>query len=242
MRLIDRPFVPIEPKPCQIFNQLPIRALFDSRSIDIFNAQNDLPSVLAGVQPIGQKRSRVPEVKCSSGRWGKTGDMLRHRRRDHLKTLFAIGVGVGLYLKPYYSKRGMKGSPMARPSTGTNLSLSALQSIIESRRSELNKLRKARTRLQRDLDAVDRQIGKIEGGGGRGGSGRVRNAASLPEMIDKVMRESGKPMKVGEIVNAVEAAGYRSSSPNFRGIVNQTLIKEKKRFVAPERGLYVIKK
>lgn len=132
---------------------------------------------------------------------------------------------------------------MARPSTGTNLSLSALESIMESRRSELNKLRKQRTKIQRELNAVDRQIDKIEGGGGggRGGNGRVRNAQSLNDTIDQVLREGGKPMKVGDIVDAVKAAGYRSSSANFRGIVNQTLIKDK-RFNAPERGLYQVKK
>jgi hypothetical protein len=114
---------------------------------------------------------------------------------------------------------------------------------MESRRSELNKLRKQRTKIQRELNAVDRQIDKIEGGGGggRGGNGRVRNAQSLNDTIDQVLREGGKPMKVGDIVDAVKAAGYRSSSANFRGIVNQTLIKDK-RFNAPERGLYQVKK
>ena len=43
-------------------------------------------------------------------------------------------------------------------------------------------------------------------------------------------------------MEAVKANGYRSSSDNFRGIVNQTLIKEKKRFTAPSRGLYQLKK
>ena len=59
---------------------------------------------------------------------------------------------------------------MARPSTGANLSLAALQHIMESRKTELNRLRKQRTKIQRELDAVDREIGKIEGSGnGRGG-------------------------------------------------------------------------
>lgn len=133
---------------------------------------------------------------------------------------------------------------MARPSTGTNLSLAALQAIIESRRTELNRLRKQRTKAQRELDAIDRQIAKIEGaGGGRGGAGgtRVRNAKSLNDTIEEVLRSNGKPMKVGDIVDAVKSSGYRSSSANFRGIVNQTLIKDK-RFGASERGMYQIKK
>lgn len=131
---------------------------------------------------------------------------------------------------------------MPRPSTGTNLSLADLQQIMESRRTELTKLRRERQELQRDLDRVDRQIFKIEGSGGRrGGNGRVRNEQSLNETIDQVLRSSSKPMKVGDIMDGVLKTGYRSNSANFRGIINQTLIKDK-RFTAPERGMYQLKK
>lgn len=129
---------------------------------------------------------------------------------------------------------------MPRPSSGTNLSLSDLQSIMETRRVELGRLRKQRSELQRKLDGLDRQIGKIEGGGRAGGGGRARNAKSLNDTLEEVLT-GGKPMSVGDIVDAVKAAGYRSSSANFRGIVNQTLIKDK-RFTAPERGIYQMKK
>jgi len=129
---------------------------------------------------------------------------------------------------------------MPRPSSGSNLSLAAIQSILESRRDELNKLKKKRKDVQRDLDGLDRQIDRIEGGS-RGGSGRARNEMSLIEALEKVLRASGKPMKVGDIVEAVKAEGYRSSSDNFRGIVNQTLIKDA-RFTAPARGTYQMKK
>lgn len=130
---------------------------------------------------------------------------------------------------------------MPRPSSGTNLSLSDLQSIMETRRGELSRLRKQRTELQRKLDGLDRQIGRIEGGGRAGGGGRARNAKSLNETLADVLRSGGKPMTVGDIVDGVKAAGYRSSSANFRGIVNQTLIKDK-RFTAAERGIYQLKK
>ena len=133
---------------------------------------------------------------------------------------------------------------MARPPSATNLSLAQLQQFMETRRNELNKLRRKRNEIQRELDALDRQIDRIDGGmggGRRGGSGRVRNEMSLNETLEQVLRSSGKPMRVGDIVDAVEKTGYRSSSANFRGIVNQTLIKDK-RFVASERGMYQIRK
>jgi hypothetical protein len=48
------------------------------------------------------------------------------------------------------------------------------------------------------------------------------------------------PMKVGDIFKAVLANGYHSTSANFRGIVNQTLIKEKQ-FHQVDRGTYTVK-
>jgi hypothetical protein len=44
-------------------------------------------------------------------------------------------------------------------------------------------------------------------------------------------------VSVGDIAERVQASGYRSSSANFRGIVNQALVKDK-RFVSTARGMY----
>jgi hypothetical protein len=74
----------------------------------------------------------------------------------------------------------------------------------------------------------------------RGGGRRARNAQSLLDAIEGVLRSAGKPMKVAEIMEGVLATGYRSSSDNFRGIINQTLIKDK-RFGSVERGVYELK-
>jgi hypothetical protein len=154
----------------------------------------------------------------------------------------AIAGCVRLYFRLNVTEGGLrKDTTMPRPSTGTNLSLAALQSIMESRRTELSKLRKHRNDIQRKLDHIDRLIDRIEGSGGRSAGGRARNSKSLNETLADVLA-GGKPMKVGEIVDAVLATGYRSTSDNFRGIVNQTLIKEDKRFTAPSRGLYQLKK
>jgi len=130
---------------------------------------------------------------------------------------------------------------MARPATAA-FNIAQLERILHDRRTELNRLQRQRSELQRKLDGVERQIGKLNGGmrgrpRGGGGGGRARNEHSLVEVIESVMR-GGKPMRVGDIVDAVQAGGYRSSSDNFRGIVNQTLIKERKRFAPVERGVY----
>ena len=137
---------------------------------------------------------------------------------------------------------------MARPSTGSGLTIAQLQQILDQRQSELTRLHKRRDRVQRELDDVDKQIARLEGrsftgGRGRGNSGggggqRARNERSLVETLEEVFRQTKGPMRVGDIVEAVQRGGYRSNAANFRGLVNQTLIKEKKRFAQVERGLY----
>jgi hypothetical protein len=131
------------------------------------------------------------------------------------------------------------------PRGKATLSISELERMLSDNRSALQKLRKQRAEAQRRVDAIDREIGKLDGGmgGGRGGrgGGRARNGMSLVASLEAALKK-GEPMSVGDIVDAVQAAGYRSSSANFRGIVNQTLIKEKKRFSSPSRGMYQLKK
>ena len=132
---------------------------------------------------------------------------------------------------------------MARPSTGANLNIAQLEQILNDRKSALTRLEKSKKDLLKKLDVVERDIAKIGGStGGRRGRGRARNEKSLPETLEDVLA-SGKPMKVGDIADAVQAAGYRSTSDHFRAIVNQTLIKERKRFVSSgQRGTYQLKK
>jgi hypothetical protein len=117
---------------------------------------------------------------------------------------------------------------------------------MRTRRTELNRLSRQRDRLQKRLDAIDSKIGAVSGGAinGRsmgGGGRRARNAASLQDTIHQVLSKSSGPMGVGDIAAKVQATGYRSSSANFRGIVNQTLIKDK-RFSSASRGMYQLKK
>jgi hypothetical protein len=136
---------------------------------------------------------------------------------------------------------------MARPSNGSFFNIPQLERILHDRRSELGRLERQRSELRRKLDGLDRQIVKLQGslrGGARRGvtaSGRARNSQSLVEVLESVLKGNGKPMKVGDIVAAVQSGGYRSNSANFRGIVNQTLIKERKRFSPAERGVYQLK-
>jgi hypothetical protein len=149
---------------------------------------------------------------------------------------------------------------MARPKAGSNLSITQLESILSSRLAELQQLTKEHSKLSSQLGEVEKRIAALGGKGkGRGrpsshangfsggftggftGSGRVKNEKSLVETLDQVLAAASGPMKVGDIVDAVLKAGYHTSSDNFRGIVNQTLIKERRRFVSAGRGVYAAK-
>jgi hypothetical protein len=131
---------------------------------------------------------------------------------------------------------------MARTSVN-GLTIEQLEQMLNARRSQIQKLQRQRSKIARKLDAIDGRIRQLGGGstGGRGRGSRARNDQSLIEVIEFVLKNSGKPMKVGDIADAVQSRGYRSNSANFRGIVNQTLIKDK-RFTSASRGIYQLKK
>ena len=131
---------------------------------------------------------------------------------------------------------------MPRPPSGGELSIAQLERMLQNRRGQLAEKLKERSRLQKKMDQLDRQIRALGGGAVAGRSSeRVKNQKSLMQMLESTLRGSGKPMRVGDIAEAVLSGGYRSNSGNFRGIVNQTLIKDKK-FTSAGRGLYQLKK
>ena len=137
---------------------------------------------------------------------------------------------------------------MARPRMLDSMTIAQLEGLISSRRTRIGQLERERRKVQSRLDSIDRQIEQLGGSSGRGGrgsgggGGRARNEMSLVAAMEKVLNGSGKPMRVGDISDAVLRSGYRTNSANFRGIVNQTLIKERKRFQSAGRGIYQSKK
>jgi hypothetical protein len=113
--------------------------------------------------------------------------------------------------------------------------------MLQSRRSQLQKLQRDRSKIARKLDQVDSRIRDL-GGSIRGGGTRARNSESLLTVIESTLKSAGgKAMNVGDIASAALKRGYKTTSANFRGIVNQTLIKDK-RFGSAGRGLYQLKK
>ena len=127
------------------------------------------------------------------------------------------------------------------------MSIAQLEQLLAGRRQELSAKQREHSRLLARLQELEADIRRLGGsagrrgrGGGAGGGTRARNAKSLIETLEDVLK-GGKPMKVGDIADAAQKSGYRSNSANFRSIVNQTLIKDK-RFGSAGRGVYQLKK
>jgi hypothetical protein len=132
-----------------------------------------------------------------------------------------------------------------RNGTSARLTIRDLERMLAKRRSALDELTRERSQVQKRMDALDVKIRSLSGGAGTSGltgGGRARNAMSLVAALSDVLTKADKPLRVGEIVEKVQAAGYRSNAANFRGLVNQTLIKQRKLFANPGRGMYQIKK
>ncbi len=127
------------------------------------------------------------------------------------------------------------------------ISITDLQAELQRRGGELSKLESKRDSLLAEVGEIESEISFISAALGMGRPGaargrtprkapaagrarrsgagrkRPRNEASLEVSLAKVLQ--GKTMGVTEVANAVQKAGYKTTSPNFRTIVNQTLIR-----------------
>lgn len=106
--------------------------------------------------------------------------------------------------------------------------------------THVRRLTKRRERLVHEIANLDAEIAQYGGQVPRGGGVRKRaqNKLNLAEALAKVLKSV--TMSVTEVAEAVQEAGYKTTSPNFRTIVNQTLIKDP-RFKRVGRGQYTAK-
>lgn len=133
-----------------------------------------------------------------------------------------------------------------------------LQAELERRLGRVAELEGRREQLLAELNDVETEIrasggnlsgrvGKRRGPGRPPGSGRrrggrgrrPRNAANLVESLKQVL--NNKTMSVTEVTEAVQQAGYKTTSSNFRTIVNQALINNPQAFKKVARGQYTAK-
>lgn len=110
-----------------------------------------------------------------------------------------------------------------------------LRAQLHARERAIRTLERRRERLLDEIAKVEAELmqhgGVVSGVGGR----RSRNENNLGDALAEALR--GKEMRVSEAVQAVIDHGYKTTASNFRTIVNQKLISDK-RFKKVERGVY----
>lgn len=121
-----------------------------------------------------------------------------------------------------------------------SLSVSELQRELRRRERGNDQRAKVltarRAALQKKMDAIDAELSGLGVAGSR--RKRPRNDSNLADALATLL--TGKTLNVTAIAEAVQRAGYTTTSPNFRTIVNQTLIKDK-RIKRVGRGQYTAK-
>lgn len=164
-------------------------------------------------------------------------------------------------------KRRTGAARRGRPSALARLSTADLRHELERRRGSLQELIRQRDALSAELQELEsafggsmastngrRPVGRPRGSGGRrrgrppgsgsgGGKGRRgprgRNATNLVDALRGVL--AGTTQSVREVADAVQKAGYRTKSANFRTIVNQALLANSKLFRKVARGQYTVR-
>jgi len=133
-----------------------------------------------------------------------------------------------------------KTSTRKSASTINTVSIGELQAELQRRERGIRKLERRREKLYDELAAVDADLAAV---GALGAAGRIRrrprNEMNLVDSLAKVL--NGKTMSVTDVTQAVQKAGYITTAANFRTIVNQALIREKKVFKKISRGQYTAK-
>ena len=136
------------------------------------------------------------------------------------------------------AKRGSRGSGGG---SLAKISYSELARELSRRQRDLTSLHRRRSSLMERLKTLDREIAALGGLIGAGPDGvrrRPRNTKTLVDALHEVL--SGKTMSVTQVSEEVQKAGYVTTSPSFRTIVNQTLINSGK-FKRVGRGVYAVK-
>ena len=119
-------------------------------------------------------------------------------------------------------------------------SVPQLHAELRRRSLVLVQLRRTRERLVREMAAVDKRIVEFEPAGAPPHRKRPKNTVILLDALRKVL--DNHTLSVTQAAGAVTRGGYRTTSENFRTIVNQTLLGNKKAFKKVSRGNYTLRK
>ena len=127
-----------------------------------------------------------------------------------------------------------------KPAPLNTMSIGELQAELQRRERGIRKLERKRERLLGELSQIDIELAAVGALSASGGvRRRPRNDMNLVESLAQVL--DGRTMSVTDVTAGVQKAGYLTTAANFRTIVNQALIREKKVFKKISRGQYTAK-
>ena len=126
----------------------------------------------------------------------------------------------------------------------SKISVKELEKELRRRVRLLASLRKARNKLAAKLAKLDAQLAGLgraakAAAPRRAGRKRPRNKLSLTDTLAKVL-DPKQPLSVGQAMDGVKRAGYKTTAKGFRVIVSQALTRDK-RFKRASRGQYILK-
>lgn len=134
---------------------------------------------------------------------------------------------------------------MGRRPSLANMPIEMLESELRRRRTEVQRLQRRHRSVLLKADRLAEQIRDLgaepsirSSFSQRGGGSRPRNTATLVDALARVL--DGKTMRVTDVAEAVQKAGYRTTSSHFRTQVNIALSKSGK-FKRVGRGQYTAK-
>ncbi len=133
-----------------------------------------------------------------------------------------------------------------RRSRLSTVAISVLQQEIQRRQKMLPKLVAERDALNREIAELQglaepdgRKTAKPQVATKRGRRRRAKNKISLADALLQFLKGKAK-VTVGEAMEGVLSAGYKTKSKAFRNGVNKTLL-EDKRFKSVGRGEFALK-
>ena len=127
-----------------------------------------------------------------------------------------------------------------KPSSLNSMSMAELHAELQRRERGVRKLERRRERLLSELAQVDTELAAVGALSASGGiRRRPRNEMNLVDSLAVVL--TSKTMSVTDVTAEVQKARYLTTAANFRTIVNQALIREKKVFKKVSRGQYTAK-
>ncbi len=143
------------------------------------------------------------------------------------------------------STRKGRRNPLSADSELSAIPAARLQAELGRRQRHVRTLMRRHERLLDSAHALKAEIaalgGSISGVTAKSPAAigpRPRNKLNLVQALTRVLAH--KPMRVAEAADAVLKAGYRTTSPSFRQIVNITLIRSGE-FARVGRGQYRMK-